>query len=348
MGDVSRFPAGGKQFSLFDERPLELEGFTLRARRAEPVGTPTLRQWANAMQLAFASEESSPFWIGDLWNYAETRPEWRQKLPQALATIGLDVKIRTIYNHGSIARRVSSARARAAAPSLSHCDVVAALEEDDQVELLEKANREDLTKRDLQLEVKQRVRPKVLESQARLEGMYRVIYADPPWLYGDRQASGSSSQRHYPVMTIADLCKLPVAAHALPDSVLFLWTTAPLILQNPGPRDVIEAWGFTPKTGRVWDKVKHGFGHYVEVRHEHLIICTRGSCLPDRLTPMLPSVVTERRSDVHSEKPESFRQDIERLYDGPYLELFGRKRVTGWDVFGNDARLWARDKAASA
>lgn len=25
---------------------------------------------------------------------------------------------------------------------------------------------------------------------------------------------------------------------------------------------------------------------------------------------------------------------------GPYLELFGRKKVEGWSVFGNDARLW--------
>ena len=49
---------------------------------------------------------------------------------------------------------------------------------------------------------------------------------------------------------------------------------------------VIEAWGFEHKGAIIWDKVLHNFGHYVSVRHEHLLICTRGSCTPDRPTPM--------------------------------------------------------------
>jgi N6-adenosine-specific RNA methylase IME4 len=147
-------------------------------------------------------------------------------------------------------------------------------------------------------------------------------------------------------MTIAEICKVPVEAHSRPDAVLFLWVTAPLLLQQPGPREVIEAWGFTPKTGIVWDKVLGNFGHYVHACHEHLIIATRGSCLPDRPTPQPDSVQTIRRGDVHSQKPEEFRKLIEQLYDGPYLELFGSERVEGWSVFGNDARLWAREAGA--
>ena len=86
----------------------------------------------------------------------------------------------------------------------------------------------------------------------------------------------------------------------------------------------------------VWDKVAHNYGHYVSVRHEHLLICTRGSCTPDQPTPMPDSVVTIRRSEAHSEKPEEFRALIDRLYPlGPRLELFGRRPVKGWAVFGN-------------
>ena len=195
-------------------------------------------------------------------------------------------------------------------------------------------------------------RARVLDGQAVLEGMYRVIYADPPWVYGDSGATVDGSlgkaERHYEGLSIADLCKLPVEAHALPDSVLLLWVTAPLLMQNPGPRDVLEAWGFTYKTNLVWDKVLGNYGHYVHGRHEHLLICTRGSCLPDQPTPSPDSVYTERRSDVHSEKPEGIRTLIQRLYTrGPFLELFGRKRAEGWDVFGNDARLWAQEKATA-
>jgi N6-adenosine-specific RNA methylase IME4 len=98
---------------------------------------------------------------------------------------------------------------------------------------------------------------------------------------------------------------------------------------------VLDAWGFTYKTSIVWDKVLHNFGSYVSVRHELLLICTRGSCTPDRPTPMPDSVQTIRRGDVHSEKPEEFRRLIEQLYDGPYVELFARKEAEGWTCWGN-------------
>jgi N6-adenosine-specific RNA methylase IME4 len=51
---------------------------------------------------------------------------------------------------------------------------------------------------------------------------------------------------------------------------------------------------------------------------------------------MLDSVVSIRRSTVHSEKPEEFRRLIERLYPfGRRLELFGRRAVEGWTVWGD-------------
>jgi hypothetical protein len=37
----------------------------------------------------------------------------------------------------------------------------------------------------------------------------------------------------------------------------------------------------------------------------------------------------------HSAKPEEVRGFIERASPGPYLELFGRRPVEGWAVFGN-------------
>jgi MT-A70 len=38
----------------------------------------------------------------------------------------------------------------------------------------------------------------------------------------------------------------------------------------------------------------------------------------------------------HSEKPEEVRRRIERLFPGPYLELFARKPVDGWAMWGNE------------
>jgi len=332
---------------LFDLHPLNLGGFKLTSRRAEPIGRPTLEQFAGALQFAVAAENCSPYWIGDLWNYGEGRQDWRDRMDQAIKDLGSPFTHKTLMNMGYISRKVQG-RARELAPTIGHASEVAALEPDEQVEWMDRAKTEGMSVRDLRLEVKASRRRKVIEGQAVLSGMFRVIYADPPWPYGDRPPSGSGAEQHYTTMTIDDICRLPVEAHAEQNSVLFLWVPVPLTFENPGPREVIEAWGFKAKTGRCWDKVLHGFGHYVDVRHENLWICTRGSCLPDRPTPMLPSVVVERRSPIHSEKPESFRRDIERLYDGPYLELFGRKPVEGWTVFGNDARLWSQEATAQA
>jgi N6-adenosine-specific RNA methylase IME4 len=132
-------------------------------------------------------------------------------------------------------------------------------------------------------------------------------------------------------MTIAELCALPVREMSEPDAVLFLWVTSPLLFEC---LPMIEAWGFKYKTSFVWDKVKHNMGHYNSVRHEFLLICTRGSCTPD--ARKLHDSVQSIERTTHSTKPEKFREIIEELYPhGKRLELFARKETAGWDTYGN-------------
>lgn len=164
---------------------------------------------------------------------------------------------------------------------------------------------------------------------------YRVIYADPPWDYGDKRTGlkgYSSATDHYPDMTIDQLCDLPVKSMAMDDAVLFLWVTSPLLYEAA---PIIEAWGFKYKASYIWDKVKHNVGHYNSVRHELLLICTRGSCTPD--DNKLHDSVIEIERTRHSEKPEYFRHQIDRMYQhGNKLELFRRGDAPeGWDVWGN-------------
>ena len=166
-------------------------------------------------------------------------------------------------------------------------------------------------------------------------GKYRVIYADPPWKYGDSglQQYGHA-EVHYPSMSIKELCALDVKGLAADDAVLFMWVTSPL-LDECWP--VIDAWGFEYKTSFVWDKVKHNYGHYNSVRHELLLVCTRGAYLPE--TPRLfASVQSIERSNKHSEKPEAFRQIVEELYPTrPWIELFARRATPGWEHWGLEA-----------
>ena len=167
-----------------------------------------------------------------------------------------------------------------------------------------------------------------------LSGKYRVIYADPPWSYGDKAPSYPGvAENHYPTMTLAELCDLPVAEIADENAVLFLWTTSPLLEES---FEVVNAWGFKYKSSFIWDKVKHNMGHYNSVRHELLLVCTRGSCTPDN-NKLYDSVVSEERTE-HSKKPETFRNIISDLYPrGNRVELFARSSVNGWDVWGNQA-----------
>lgn len=163
---------------------------------------------------------------------------------------------------------------------------------------------------------------------------YRVIYADPPWSYNDKldlDCSGGA-EKHYNTMPLDAIAALPVGRIAEKNAVLFMWTTNPLIFDS---KQIFEAWGFTYKSMFIWDKVKTGMGHYNSVRHEMLLICTRGSCTPD--TPRLfDSVQSIERSENHSEKPQEFREIIETLYAGERIELFARTKRDGWDVWGNE------------
>lgn len=326
-----------------EQREIELFGhYTLHATGIRVTGRPTFEMHEGVGAFIKRAHRASGFWLADWLRYGDARTDWKRQLDQAVDATGLTEK--TLKNVRAVGA-IPPSRRRDDVDFTLH-EAVTSLTPEEQSHWLDQAALHGWGQREMRLNIRAAKRRTVIEGQAFLEGQYRVIYADPPWMYGNRPPSGSGQHEHYPGMTIADICKLPVEAHATKDAVLFLWTTSPFLLMNPGPREVIEAWGFTYKTSIVWDKVRHNFGSYVSVRHELLLICTRGSCVPDRPTPMPDSVQTIRQEGEHSAKPEDFRRLITQLYDGPYLELFARQRTPGWAAFGNDARLWAQEKTA--
>lgn len=324
---------------------IRLNGFELTSTGViVPKGVrPSLPEYQGTFDFVARVHKFSGFWLADMIAYADTRPEWKEKIDQIIDAEVLDED--SVKQYRYVAKNVPPEN-RVEGVAYGHHVQVAALPSEEQTPWLEKSKEHGWTQRELRDNIRAAERVKVIDGQAKLEGMYRVIYADPPWKYGDSGATVDGSlgkaERHYPSMSIEDLCRLPVQAHAMPDSILFLWVTAPFLLLNPGPREVIEAWGFEYKTCFVWDKVRGMVGHYSHVTHELLIVATRGSCLPDVPTPQPKSVLVEQRSNRHSEKPVTMRKMIEKHWTrGPYLELFGREKIAGWDVFGNDPKLWA-------
>ena len=169
-----------------------------------------------------------------------------------------------------------------------------------------------------------------------IDTKYRIIYADPPWYYGNdyTQAMPKSTrpEDHYMTMKTQDICALPISKISLKNAVLFLWVTSPLLEDG---LKVCKSWGFTYKTSFVWDKIKHNFGHYNSVRHEFLFVCTKGACTPDNKT-LYDSVQSIERT-AHSAKPDKFREIIDELYTyGNRIELFSRELSKNWDTWGNE------------
>lgn len=169
---------------------------------------------------------------------------------------------------------------------------------------------------------------------------YRVIYADPPWQYDDKLAMSDtkrSSDSHYSTMNVDDICRFKIP-ETMSDAFLFLWVTNPFLLDGAGT-DVCEEWGFKPKQIVTWVKLSDlghlqiGLGHYTRGVTEQLIIGVKGTPKWLVKSHSIPNVIMAPRGP-HSAKPEAAYQLIERLVDGPYVELFARKRRPGWDSEG--------------
>lgn len=166
---------------------------------------------------------------------------------------------------------------------------------------------------------------------------YNIIYADPPWSYNDKQNTKKlgGAVKHYQTMSIGELQFMGdfVKDISEKNAVLFFWVTSPLLEVS---FSVINAWGFKYKTSFVWDKVKHNMGHYNSVRHELLLVCTKGSFTP-QVKKLFDSVQSIERTKKHSQKPQEFRNIINTIYPrGNRIELFAREQSEGWDVFGNE------------
>ena len=165
---------------------------------------------------------------------------------------------------------------------------------------------------------------------------YNVILADPPWEYSDTCEEGAIQSKgvdkHYTPLTVQQLCGMDVPYISSKDSILFLWTTSPMLEDS---FKIINAWGFKYKASFIWDKIKHNMGHYNSVRHEFLLLCIKGSFQPEEMK-LFDSVVSIEKTKKHSEKPEIFYEIIETLYPtSKKIELFQRKPRDGWDGYGD-------------
>ena len=158
---------------------------------------------------------------------------------------------------------------------------------------------------------------------------FRTIYADPPWPYSNTAARGAA-ENHYRTMTLGAIRAEPVKLLAADQAHLHLWTTNAFL--RPA-FDVLRAWGFRYKSCLIWINPQLGMGNYWRVSQYLLLGVRGGLSSSDR---SCRSWLMTRRTG-HSRKPFAFRELIERVSPGPYLELYGREEQpnSDWTVYGN-------------
>jgi N6-adenosine-specific RNA methylase IME4 len=159
---------------------------------------------------------------------------------------------------------------------------------------------------------------------------YATILADPPWDVGQLGARGA--QIHYDLMDLEAIKAMPVADLAADDAHLWLWVTNATLRAG---YDVMEAWGFVARSPLTWIKPRLGLGNYLRNATEHLLFGTRGSA-PVRFRAQPTWMFAPLQE--HSHKPEEAFAVIERISEGPFLELFARRRQPGWDAWGNQVK----------
>jgi N6-adenosine-specific RNA methylase IME4 len=179
-----------------------------------------------------------------------------------------------------------------------------------------------------------------------LAGKYGTILIDPPWRFQNRtgkMAPEHKRLRRYPTLSFDEIAALPLGAHALPQSHLYLWCPNALLLEG---LQIMKAWGFTYKTNIVWYKVRkdggpdgRGVGFYFRNVTEMLLFGTRGKLRTLKPGRRQVNVIVSRKHE-HSWKPDEAYKIIEECSPGPYLELFARQRRKGWEWWGDQAATY--------
>ena len=171
---------------------------------------------------------------------------------------------------------------------------------------------------------------------------YNIIYADPPWTFSvwNKDKSDRYVGHKYDLMTVDEICNLPIRNISEDSSILFIWVTFPNLLDG---MKVINAWGYTYKTcAFTWVKRKKksegwhfGMGYYTRANAEICLLATKGKIL-ERISHSVPQIVDEPIAK-HSEKPKIVADRIVELFgDIPRIELFARDKKDGWDSWGNE------------
>ena len=170
---------------------------------------------------------------------------------------------------------------------------------------------------------------------------YKIIYADPAWVYKDKANAGKRGAEHkYKCTSTEEMGKLLDNINVSKDSVCLMWCTYPQLEEG---LKLMKLWGFNYKTtaftwckkNKVSDSFFMGMGRYTRGNPEIVLLGTKGKSVP-RINAGIRNLQIHKIRE-HSRKPDEIRDEIVNLFgDLPRIELFARTKAEGWDVLGNE------------
>lgn len=185
---------------------------------------------------------------------------------------------------------------------------------------------------------------------------FGAIIVDYPWYLQTYSERGNNRAPKYPVMTKERGMNMPMEAVMAKDCYVFMWTSGPFVKQA---FDICEAWGLeystypfvwikptrrTAAQGKFFFQIEDdenwekGNGYVTMANAEIVLGFKRGR--PERINSGVRQLIVHPRME-HSRKPDDAHERVEQLYQGPFLELFARRKYPGWVCVGN--QLTKRD-----
>ncbi len=156
---------------------------------------------------------------------------------------------------------------------------------------------------------------------------YGAAIIDPPLETGQR--GGYGAIKHYPLMSVEEVKRMPIGDLMADNSHIWLWVGNQTLKIG---FSILEAWGYRVKSVYTWCKPRLGLGVYLRNGTEHALLGVRGHT-PVKFKAQINWGIFPVQD--HSHKPEEFHKVVERVSPGPYAELFARRKMPGWDVWGN-------------
>jgi N6-adenosine-specific RNA methylase IME4 len=166
-----------------------------------------------------------------------------------------------------------------------------------------------------------------------LAGHYDVIVIDPPWPMEkiERDVTPEQVAFEYPTMQEHELAAMQLPA--ADDCHVWVWTTQKFL---PMCLRLLDAWGLKYVCTFVWHK-PGGFQPFglPQYNCEFAVYARRGT--PQFIDTKAFPVCFNAHRGKHSEKPEAFYDVVRRVTAGRRIDIFNRRKIEGFDVWGKEA-----------